>query len=411
MDSKSHAHLASGSLIFSLMAGYSIVYMDKNMISTAIIQIADQFGFKTGQTGAIMSAFFLGYTLTLIVSGWLADRFGAKPVLLCSMLLIGLFSFLFSFSSSLGFFILIRCLAGMGHGGYPPSCTKAVAENFPRERRTFVQALILSTSGIGGILASTLGAALIDRNWHVAYWVLGSLYLVAFVCILIFVPGDALPKRGSAQAQAQAQVSSDGAAAKSKVSVGQLMRTRNVLVLFLSMLLLNILLYGTMSWIPSYIKGTFKLTITQTGGLLAFNAIFTTVATIFAGKLLSKLFLGKEKMAIFGAATITALLMVAFLTSHNLWLSVVVMILISCVAVVAFTGIFTWPHKIMDPALIGSATGIINTGGTIGGFLAPIISGYLVEVAGGSFVWAFGFMALMGFLSGLAVLLVKVQKA
>ena len=77
---------------------------------------------------------------------------------------------------------------------------------------------------------------------------------------------------------------------------------------------------------------------------------------------------------------------------------------------VAFTGIFTWPHKIMVPHIIGSAIGIINTGGTLGGFLAPMIIGYLVKAAGGSFVGAFLFMGAAAIASGLMALLVKVGK-
>ncbi|WP_317643366.1 MFS transporter [Bombiscardovia apis] len=409
MERQHHAQSASGTLIVSLMAGYSIVYMDKNMISTAIIPIADQYGLDPGQTGTIMSAFFLGYTLTLIFSGWLADRFGSKPVLMGSMMLIGIFSFLFGFANGLPFFILIRFLAGMGHGGYPPSCSKAIAENFPQERRTFVQALILSTSGIGGILAFTLGANLISSNWHVAYSVLGACYLVACVLILIFVPGT--PRK--AVAGKVEHIEADAAAAASqepKVGVWELLKNRNVLALFLALLFLNILLYGTMSWMPSYVTKTFNLSISQAGILLAVNAVFSTVATIFSGQLLSKLFLGREKQAIVGSTVITSVLVIVFLFLQNVWLSLACMILISCFAVLAFTGMFTWPHKIMDSHLIGSAIGITSTGGTIGGFLAPVISGYLVKAAGGSFFWAFSFLALMSLLSGLVVLTVKVKQ-
>ncbi|KRK78908.1 hypothetical protein FD03_GL001267 [Companilactobacillus nodensis DSM 19682 = JCM 14932 = NBRC 107160] len=51
------------------MAGYSMVYMDKNMVSTAIIPIAKQFDFSTSQTGLIMSAFFLAYSCLQIPGG------------------------------------------------------------------------------------------------------------------------------------------------------------------------------------------------------------------------------------------------------------------------------------------------------------------------------------------------------
>ncbi len=50
-------------MIAALMFGYSLLYMDKSMISTAIIPIAEQYNFTTSQTGLMMSLFFLGYSL------------------------------------------------------------------------------------------------------------------------------------------------------------------------------------------------------------------------------------------------------------------------------------------------------------------------------------------------------------
>lgn len=383
-------------LITSLMAGYSMVYMDKSMISTAIIPIASEFHFNSGQTGLMMSMFFLGYSLMQIPSGWLADRFGSKRVLMTSLLIIASFSFLFGVANGLLFFIFVRFCAGLGHGGYPPSCSKAIAENFPKERRTFVQSLILSTSGIGGILAFTLGARLVDSNWHYAYFAMGTLFLVACLFVWRFVP------KGQ-QANSQQDEQSE------KPSFFAMLKNHIILVLFVAMLLLNVLLYGNMSWLPSYITSTFDLTISQAGMILALNAVFQTIATIFAGQLLSKLFLHKEKRLILMATLIVAALLIAFVMSSNLYVSVVLLLLISMISVTAFTAIFTWPHKIMDAGIIGSSIGIINTGGTLGGFLAPMVIGFLVQAAKGSFVPAFFFMAVMSLLCGMTVIAVKTK--
>lgn len=383
-------------LITSLMAGYSMVYMNKSIISTAIIPIASQFHFSSGQTGLMMSLFFLGYSLMQIPSGWLADRFGSKRVLMASLFIIACFSYLFGIANGLLFFIVVRFCAGVGHGGYPPSCSKAIAENFPKERRTFVQSLILSTSGIGGILAFTLGAQLVDMNWHYAYIAMGTLFLVALLFVWRFVPKG---QDGNRKASDQTE----------KTSFLAMLKNRNVFVLFLAMLLLNVLLYGNMSWLPSYITSTFNLSISQAGMILAINAVFQTIATIFAGQLLSKLFLHKEKRVILIATLMVAALLVGFVLSSNLYISVVLLLLISMISVTAFTAIFTWPHKIMDANIIGSSIGIINTGGTLGGFLAPMVIGFLVQAAGGSFVPAFLFMAVMSLLCGMTVIAVKTK--
>lgn len=385
---------SGGGLIFALMAGYSMVYMDKSMISTAVLPIAKQFNFDSAQTGLIMSFFFLGYSLMQIPGGWLADKIGAKKVLMLSLTIISVFSFAFGAVSSLMLFICIRFFAGIGHGGYPPSCSKSIADNFPKERRTFIQSLILSTSGIGGILAFTLGTSLINANWRYGYLALGTLFAVALILVGIFVPNQGIDKQSET-------------AGKQKIKFTKVITNRNVLILCVAMLLLNFLLYGNMSWLPSYLAQKFMIDIKTIGYLLAVNAIFQTLATMFAGVLLSKLFLGKERTFIIGATTLAAILVAAFVLSNNLVLSMICLIAVSMVSVSAFTAIFTWPHKIMDPSIIGSSIGIINTGGTLGGFLAPMILGQLIKVSGGSFTLAFGFMSVAALLAGFCILGVK----
>ncbi|MGX6969470.1 MFS transporter [Vagococcus bubulae] len=375
-------------IVFALMAGYSMVYMDKNMISTAIIPISTQFGLDAGQTGLIMSFFFLGYSLMQIPGGILADKIGAKKVLMLSLGVISLFSFAFGSVSSLLLFVTIRFFAGIGHGGYPPSVSKAVASNFEQDKRTMIQSVILSTSGIGGILAFTLGANLINNNWRYGYMVLGSLFLISLVLVYIFVPKD---------------VKSSKQTAVKRIPFSQVISNRNVIVLFISMLLLNFLLYGNISWLPTVLKQKFALDITQIGYLLAINAIFQTIATMFAGVLLSKWFLGKEKIFILSATLLSAGLVLGFVFSNSLVLSMICIILVSMISTSAFTAVFTYPHKILDPETIGSSIGIINTGGTLGGFLAPMILGQLIKVGNGSFTLSFIFMAIASVLSGIVV--------
>lgn len=53
------------------LAALSVVicYADRSNISTAILPMADQYGWATGQQGLILSQFFLGYLLTQLLGG------------------------------------------------------------------------------------------------------------------------------------------------------------------------------------------------------------------------------------------------------------------------------------------------------------------------------------------------------
>ena len=55
-----------------------VCYIDRVNISVAIIPMADEFGWNVETQGTVLSFFFIGYLLTQIVGGRLADRYGGK---------------------------------------------------------------------------------------------------------------------------------------------------------------------------------------------------------------------------------------------------------------------------------------------------------------------------------------------
>lgn len=378
-------------IIAALMTGYAMVYMDKNMVSTAIIPIAKEFSFTTAQTGLIMSMFFLAYSLMQIPGGWLADRIGAKRVLLLSLGIICVFSYAFGFVSSLMLFLAIRFGAGLGHGGYPPACSKAVAENFDHDRRVMVQSGIMTTSGIGGLLAFVLGANVIAINWRYGYLLLGTLFLIAFLLVLFLLPKDTPIHKTAVKTTTD------------RVSFKAVITNRNVLLLFVIMLLLNITYYGAMSWLPSYLTQTYELSLGAAGAILAVNAISQVIGSFFTGICLSKWFEDKQKPFILICAVISATAIYTLVHIHSIVLSLILVALIGMTTISAFTATFTWPQRIFKQAIIGTSVGIINTGGTFGGFLAPIMIGALIQAAGGDFQVGFILLAITILIGGLGV--------
>src|SRR4029078_4308541 len=64
-----------------------ICYLDRTNISVTVIPMAQQFCCDPKREGTVLSAFFVGYLMTQILGGRLADRFGGKVVLGCGVLL------------------------------------------------------------------------------------------------------------------------------------------------------------------------------------------------------------------------------------------------------------------------------------------------------------------------------------
>ena len=62
-------------LIFMSFLAVFICYIDRVNISVAIIPMQQQFGWSESQVGLILGSFYFGYVFTMMIGGYLADRF------------------------------------------------------------------------------------------------------------------------------------------------------------------------------------------------------------------------------------------------------------------------------------------------------------------------------------------------
>ena len=381
-------------LIFSIMLGYALTYMDKNMIAAAIIPIEGELGLNASKSGLLMSMFFIGYTVMQFPSGWLSDKIGPKKVLLISIGTILIATIFFGFVSTLVLLMVIRLISGLGHAGVPTSSAKVVANNIHPKQKMFVQSLILSTSGIGGILAFTLGSTLINMNWRYAYYGLAILYAVSILMILFFFPKE---KRVPNVKQ------------ENKIPISVVFKDKNVFILFAALLFLNIVLYGYVSWLPSFFGINYGFDLKEISIILSINAILMSVGALSSSLMVDKVFKGNNKLFALISVIVCALACIIFALASSLVVSIIMMFIFTLASNATFVTLFSWPHKLIEQEVIGSSIAIINIGSTFGGFLSPIITGYLITTFGGSYNVAFIAMGISAFICGLIILFVRTK--
>lgn len=376
-----------------LMFGYTLIYMDKTIIGTSLIPIANSYHLTATQTGLIVSIFFLGYSIMQIPFGYLADRFGYKPVLVFSLSSCAVFTLIFGFAGFFPLFIAIRFMMGIGDAGYPSSSAKSVALNYPIEKRPFAQSLLLATGGIGGILSSVIGVKMISTyGWQSIYYLLSGLFVLALISILIF-----LPNRHVKVSEAEKQ---------NQVKISEVLRNRNVWILFFAMFSYNIVIYSLNTFMPTFLVKTFGITLAQLTPVLASAAVLGVAGALLAGKLFGR-FPGKEKPMLITIASTLAVILVIASTLHS-YITVCVLLSIGIFACeLIFVGLFTWPHKILQKNVIGSSIGAVNTGGTLGGCVGPALFGIIIDFFKGSYVPAFIGMAVFAMLAGILALMVN----
>ncbi|CAK9063875.1 Probable anion transporter 4 [Durusdinium trenchii] len=154
--------------------------MDKVNMSVAILPMASDFSWDSGEQGLIQSSIFWGYAATQVVGGLLSTRFGGKRVLLFAVTLWSCATMLAPFAASLGTeaFVLSRALVGIGEGLAPAAGLRMVATWVPEaERSRAVSTLGAGKTG-GSILGLLLAPVVIGSlGWQSMFYTFGVLGL------------------------------------------------------------------------------------------------------------------------------------------------------------------------------------------------------------------------------------------
>ena len=162
-----------------------------------------------------------------------------------------------------------------------------------------------------------------------------------------------------------------------------------------------------MTWLPGYLILEKKMSVLKTGMVASLPFMIGVAGTVAGGWIGDYLIhhgwsLTASRKGLIGVGLSMAMVTVVTAAfTPQIWL--VVTLLSLCMWFMRITAGSTnaLPMDLAPPEAIGSLASIQNFGGNIGGLLAPIVTGYIVQ-ATGSFVYALvtaGGMALFGAIS------------
>lgn len=173
-------------LIVGLLFFASVLnYVDKNTLSLLAPTIQHDLHFDDRTYATIQNAFQVAYTVALLGSGLIVDRFGPRISL---ALFVGWWSIanvLTAWAKSLGSFGIFRFMLGLGEAGNWTAAPKAVAEWFPVKERGLAIGIYAAGTPLGMTLAPLLIIWIADAHgWRGAFvftGIVGLLWLVPWV--------------------------------------------------------------------------------------------------------------------------------------------------------------------------------------------------------------------------------------
>jgi ACS family glucarate transporter-like MFS transporter len=404
-------HYRRGWVCLFLFLLTTINYADRVALSVAAKPISIEFGLTPVQVGYLLSSFLWMYVVCLVPVGLLVDRVGGKVVNGLGIFLWSAATVLTGFAPTFLFMLGSRIVMGMGESTSWPASNRIIREWFPASERGFANAIFGAGAAFGPAAGAVVVSAIVGTfGWREGFFAAGGVGFIWFLAwVVLFDRPERVrwlrrEERDLILSERDGEPGQADAAEQPASPLWHLLRLRSVWGLFLTQ---GCEVYGgymLLTWLPSYLQQAKGLSVMNAGMLTAVPFGVASLIGVGLGKVSDRLLSREAVQAgrrrtmlavmLAGAAAILLVPMIG-----QLWLIIVIL---ACVRAMGLAGsalnFALVTDLVRSRADIGKVTSTTVLGGNTFGLMAPIVTGYIVEITGGfdkAFVVA-GILPLIG---------------
>lgn len=165
-------------------------YIGIGMVVPVRVLYAQSQGASLAIIGAMASAYLISNFLFQYPSGWLADRWGRKPMMLLSLLAQAALSLLYLFILDPTLFVVLRFVEGGAAAAFLPSARAMITDSIPSEKRGEAFGIFGAFFNAGFLVGPALGGILAGSGYASAFVAAVVFRLLALVLVWIMIkPG------------------------------------------------------------------------------------------------------------------------------------------------------------------------------------------------------------------------------
>ena len=163
--------------------------LDATVITTALPKMAETFGVGPVDLNIGITAYIIAVAIFIPLSGWVADRFGARQVFAIAIAVFSLASLLCGLCTELDTFVAARVLQGIGGALMVPVGRLSVLRTTDKKDLVRMIALITWPGLVAPILGPPLGGLMVTyATWPWIFFVNIPLGLLAIIGAWVLVP-------------------------------------------------------------------------------------------------------------------------------------------------------------------------------------------------------------------------------
>ena len=386
---------------------YTIAFVDRTNISLALQPIIHDLHISSTQAGRAAGVFFWGYLLLQIPGGYLAHRWSAKRFVSVLLVVWGVCSAVTGLVSTWREFWMMRLLLGVAEGGVWPATLVLLSSWFPRAERARANAYWMLCLPVAVVFSSPLSGWILGRwNWRVLLISEGALPFLWLVVWWYFISDhphqaqwisaeerDYLEKTLRRESSELQPVSPE--------PYLRLLLRPHVLLMVGIYFLDTTGNYGYLFWLPSALQNAKKMSSVHVGFLFALPYIVTAIGMVLISRHSDRTREREAHVAVALASGGILLLSSVLVSNHAPAWSFGLIALVGAGSYGVLGPFWAIPTETLPPSVAGSAMGLINALGNLGGYVGPLAVGYLNQRTG-NFLFAFGVLSA-GFLTASAL--------
>jgi EmrB/QacA subfamily drug resistance transporter len=163
--------------------------LDGTVIATALPQMARSFHDTPVNVSIGMTAYLLTLAVFIPVSGWIADRFGARTIFGSAVLIFTLASVLCGFSGSLWQFVAARIVQGVGGAMMVPVGRLVVLRTAEKTELVRAMAFITTPGLVATVVGPPLGGFITTfATWRWIFFLNIPIGIAGLILIALFMP-------------------------------------------------------------------------------------------------------------------------------------------------------------------------------------------------------------------------------
>ena len=377
-------------------------YFDRSALAIANPLIRKDLGISIKDMGLLLSAFLWTYAFAQLPVGALLDRVRPRRCLAIGMTLWSTAQAIGGLMQGFAPFVWARALLGLGEAPMFPTAAAVVHDWFPADRRSGPTGIWNSATAAAQVLAPPiLTMLMLALGWRAMFVTLGMVGF-ALAGLWLFAYRDrrrhVLRGRGAHKAASWADWT-------------RLFRKRMTWSLMAGNFGVIYVLWLYSTWLPGYLEIERGLSIKNAGLLSALPFCLSVIGSILSGQVVDRL-AGRAQSPVpaqkaIVCASLIGMGLFTFAAAHAQTLTWAIADISAALFCNGCATCMAWAMAttVAPRGYIGTLGGIQNFAGYLGGALAPMVTGFIVQ-ATGKFAMAMVVGAVIALLSAASYALI-----